>query len=224
MALLFSLSACRPKKTAAGGDDGKGSGTVDNGGKINIPQDKWPGALLPSDMPEYKKGKLNGHNSGGNEIMIVISETNEEDLDAYIKDLEKAGYVKKSGRYCKGLYEIDYQFNSDTVLQISVYKEQEQKWPKELLGDVPALQKGNLVSIIEPSEETGNYGDMYFINLTEDDIKEWEKSLEAKGFEVSDKSYSKKDVKYMGKSYSALEIYFESNGDDEWNLYFGYEE
>lgn len=175
-------------------------------------------------MPEYSKGKINGSNVSKNEVMIIVGQTNEEDLNAYIEKLTNNGYQEKSNQYCKGLIEIEFQFNTSDILQISVYQEEKLQWPKDMLGDVPPLTRGDLTSVSEPSEETGNYGDLYFINLTEDDIEAWESVLVQNGFEVSSKSYSKANVKYKGKAYSKLNIDFQSNGDNEWILYFGYEE
>ncbi|MCX7773930.1 MAG: hypothetical protein N2376_12545 [Clostridia bacterium] len=183
---------------------------------------EWPAQNVSPDMPPYPKGKMTGWNTWGgdeNSIFILIDGTSKDDLEAYTKELEKNGFYEDNGRYVKGVYSIEFQWNSDTILQISSYKEKVLSWPEDILKFVPPLEKGYLTNVNAPAEDNP-YGDLYFIGLTEEDIKAWEEVLKNEGFTVDSGTYSKENVKSGGKSYKHFSAFFESNGTNEWILYF----
>ena len=189
---------------------------------------KWPKDRLHSDMPEYKKGKLNGWNQwdSTNEysIFILIKDTGKADLDEYISQLKSAGFTAiNSNSFRKGIYDVEFQFNSDTILQISSYKADIFEWPKELVG-IPPITKGNLTAVTGPSEDYPDGIQLYYINLTVDDLMKWGKSLEAKGFEVDGLAISKSNADFNGKTYNSLYLQIEENGSDEWIIDFMYSE
>ncbi len=191
-----------------------------SGGKTN-----WPKEYLSPDMPPYTKGKIVVWNNSEGEfnVFIRIKDTNQQDLDEYIKELEKNGFYENNGRYCKDTFSIELDLYGNT-LDIDSYKEDVTDWPDDLLGFVPPITDGYLTSVNPPSEDTGNYGDLYFIELTEEAIDAWEAELKSKGFEVESRSYTLHDFKHKGKLYKSFSAFFENNGGNEWMLYFTFEE
>lgn len=180
----------------------------------------WPKDRLHPDMPPYSFGKMNGWNQWSDneyDIFMLIKETSQEDLDAYIKELEAAGFTENNRSYCKDLFSIKFQFNTSTILQISSYKETVEDWP-EWLDFLPPIGKGDLTSINAPTDDMP-YGDLYFINLTKEEIDAWFDTLKSAGFDVEDNYLMVKNVKYDGKKYDEFNAFFESNGDNEYILY-----
>lgn len=189
---------------------------------------KWPKDFIHPDMPEYKKGKLNGWNQWSkddpNNIFILIHDTIEEDLEAYKAELLAAGFKETDqGRYRKGLYDVEFRFNGDTILQISSYKAAVLAWPKDL-DFVPQIKKGNLSSIIKPSDDMPGYTQLYYINLTQADLDEWYKNLADNGFTVDNGAISKANVSFRGKTYTSLDIQCGENGTNEWMIDFSFSE
>jgi hypothetical protein len=187
--------------------------------------DEWPAEYLHPDMPPYPKGEINGcmpWEDDPYDLFILIKETSREDLDAYIEDLESNGFVENNGSYCKGLFTVEFQFNSSTVLQITSRKERVYSWPEDLMDIMPPLEKGDLIGFYYP-EDGELYGSLYFINLTREDIQEWEKTLEDAGFTVSDGYYEITDVVYKGKTYSRFYAFIDSNGPNEYSLFYQFE-
>ncbi len=183
----------------------------------------WPKEYLSPGMPAYTNGKINGWNTGGNgeyDIFILIKDTNQEDMDEYIKALIANGFKEDNRAYKKDAFTVKLQFNTDTVLQISSYKIEEMEWP-EMLSFIPPLKKGYLVSIEEPDED-GLYGYLYFQGITKADIQEWEKELPAAGITVDSGEYLKENVSFRGKNCN-FEAFFDSNATDEWGLYVSFE-
>jgi len=190
---------------------------------------KWPKERLNPDMPEYKKGKMNGWSKWNStdeySIFILIKDTGKADLDEYISQLKSAGFeaINKNS-FRKGIYDVELQFNSDTILQISSYKAEVYEWPKELAG-IPPIKKGNLTAVTGPSEDYADGIQLYYINLTEEDLTEWGKTLKTKGFEVDGLAiYNKNKVSFNDKAYGALYLQIEENGSNEWIIDFMYSE
>ena len=196
---------------------------------LNSDISKWPEDRLHPDMPEYKKGKMNGWSQWNStdeySIFILIKDTSKDDLEDYVSQLKSEGFeaINKNS-YRKGIYDVELQFNSDTILQISSYKAEVYEWPKELAG-IPPITKGNLTAVTGPSEDYADGIQLYYINLTEDDLIEWGKSLKTKGFEVDGLAiYNKNKVSFNGKTYGALYLQMEENGTNEWIIDFMYSE
>lgn len=185
----------------------------------------WPAEFLSLDMPEYTAGKINGWNTWGDskyDLFILIDNTSQKDLDAYIEALKANGFTEEGDRFIKDLFYVEFQFNATSILQISSNKEDLVEWPDDFLGFMPPVTEGYLVTVSPPSDEEP-YGDLYFIDLTEDEILTWESTLEDKGFTIDYGSYSKSDVTLNGKKYKHLSAFFESNGGNDQILYFSFD-
>ena len=187
----------------------------------------WPADRVHPDMPEYKKGKMNGWNQWSDnkyDVFMLIADTSEADLEEYKAKLVSAGFQLVNGSdYRKDAFEVKFQFNTDTTLQISSYKEEAISWPKALAG-IPPLKKGILSSVIEPPEGAPDTVQLYFVNLTQPDIDEWVKELEAKGFTGDSTGLSSSSATLNGKAYGSLYVQIQENGTDEWMIDFLYSE
>ena len=188
---------------------------------------KWPTKLVHPDMPVYQGGRLKGWNqwdkSNEYSIFILIENTNKADLSRYIALLKAAGFEEKnSDTYHKGLFDVRVQFNSETILQISSSKISGLEWPTALLKSVPEQKKGTLTGMIEPSEEMPDYLQLYYINLTRQDILVWLQDLQKAGFTVEGLGASKAKMTLNGKTYQSLSIQIEDNGETEWMIDFNY--
>jgi hypothetical protein len=178
-------------------------------------------------MPVYKAGKFKGWNrwdkSNDYRIFMLIEQTNQSDLDKYIVQLKAAGFEEKSSTtYHKDLFDVELQFNSNTILQISSNRIQVLEWPKTWLDGIPEQKTGALTGVIEPSEEMPDYVQLYFINLTHTDIDGWLQDLKKAGFKVEGDGASKGNVSLGGKTYKSLDIQIQENGTNEWMLDFNY--
>lgn len=216
--------------TNAADKDGASGGALGKATSILLDSDfsKWPKDRLHPNMPEYKKGEMNGWNQWDStkeySIFILIKDTGKADLDEYISQLKSAGFEEiNNNSFRKGIYDVEFQFNSDTILQISSYKADIFEWPKELAG-IPPITKGNLTAVTGPSDEYPDGVQLYYINLTEDDLMQWGKDLKAKGFEVDGLVISKNNVDFNGKTYNSLNLQMQENGSDEWIIDFTYSE
>jgi hypothetical protein len=188
---------------------------------------KWPSQLVHPDMPVYKAGKFKGWNywdkNDTSSIFMIIENTNQGDLDKYIAQLKAAGFEVKNGNiYHKGLFDVDLQFNAKTILQISSRKIKGFEWPAKLLSGIPELKKGTLTNIIEPSEDMPGYVQLYYVNLTGDDVRAWFVELQKAGFTLEDNFAEKTKAALQGKSYKTLNIQVEENGTNEWMIDFNF--
>lgn len=245
----FTLTACGISVKT--GTDGKGSGKgktaataptdSDDTGELTDEQldaalsllidsdhKKWPAERLHPDMPEYGEGTLNGWNQWSDneyDIFMLIKDTSEADLEEYKAALDSAGFQFVNGRdYRKDAFEIRFQFNTDTILQISSYKEETVSWPKDLAG-IPPLKKGILTGVIEPSEEVPDAVQLYYINLTQADIDEWKQELKDNGFSVGEYNDARlENATLRSKTYGSLYVQMQENGTDEWMVDFFYSE
>jgi len=191
-------------------------------GMLGVKSD-WPKDYLSPDMPRYMKGEIKGWSTGGRgeyDVFILIKDTCDKDFEEYIGMLINSGFQKNYDSYTKDAFTVKFQFNTDTLLQISSYRVEAMKWP-ELLSFVPPLNKGYLVAIEEPSEDV-SYGNLYFKGLTKADIKEWEEELKASGFTVDSGEYLKENVDFKARN-CRFSAYFDSNSTDEWSLCFSFE-
>jgi hypothetical protein len=193
----------------------------------NQDHSKWPSEFVHPDMPVYKAGKFKGWNqwdkNNNYRLFMLIEETNQSDLDKYIAQLKAAGFEEKSSlNFHKDLFDVELQFNSNTILQISSNRITVIKWPKTWLVGIPELQKGALTSMIEPCEEMPDYLQLYFINLSQEDINAWLQDLKKAGFETGSDNASKTNVKLGGKTYKSLYIQLQENGTNEWMVDFNY--
>lgn len=233
-------SNAEASKTAVKNDTGKSTGGTPNNDEVdaaikslesnafikamNQKNLTWPKNILHPDMPEYKKGKLivwaPWEKSNNDNIYILIKDTGKADLDGYIKEMEAAGFTPGNNKgYHKDLYDVTFQLNSDSILQISSYKTKVAKWP-DALSRIPPI-KGGALSVVEGSdEENPDSMNLYYINLPRENLEAWRKDLGAKGFDVKKDTITAKNVQFNGKTYPQAEIWYEENGTNEWNIYF----
>ena len=93
---------------------------------IEIEEGKWP-KDMPSDVPEFKKGKIDSSSavpvSGTTQMSVLITDVSEKDFTAYTADLVKAGFTEVmtanydgvlSGSYMKGENYLSLTLDSDT--------------------------------------------------------------------------------------------------------------
>ncbi len=188
---------------------------------------KWPAGLMHPDLPVYQAGKFKGWNqwdkSNTHSIFMIIEETNPTDLEKYITQLKTAGFEEKNTEtYHKENFDVKLQFNSPTILQISSSKIAGMEWPKVWLKGIPEPNKGTLTNMIEPSEEMPDYLQLYYINLTPEDVDAWLQALIKAGFSVEEHRASKANVSLGEKTYQSLRILIEDNGTNEWMVDFKY--
>lgn len=188
---------------------------------------QWPAGLMHPDMPVYQAGKFKAWNqwdkSNTYSIFMIIEETNQADLDKYITKLKASGFEEKNtDTYHKDNFDVKLQFNSNTILQISSSKITGLEWPNAWLKDIPEPNKGTLTNMIEPSEEMPDYLQLYYINLTPEDVNAWLQALKKAGFTIEGHSASKANVNLGEKSYHSLSIQIEDNGPNEWMIDFNY--
>jgi hypothetical protein len=193
----------------------------------NPDRTRWPAELLHPDMPVYQKGKLKGWNQWDKNkkysIFIIIEETGQADLDAYVSRLKSAGFEEKSDLiYQKDLFEVRLQFNSSTILQISSSRINTLDWPKALLAGIPEPQGGALTQVNEPSDDMPGYVHLYYINFTAEQVDTWLQELKKAGFEIEGHSASKSKMNLGDKAYNSVNIQIEDNGTNEWMVDFNY--
>ena len=188
---------------------------------------KWPTKFVHPDMPVYQAGKLKGWNQWekGKEynIFILIENTTKAGLDKYISQLKAAGFEEKnSDTYHKDLFDVRVQFNTQTTLQISSSKISGLAWPTAFLKNIPEQKRGTLTGLIEPSEEMPDYLQLYYINLTRQDVVAWLQELQKAGFTVEGLDAAKANMTLKGKTYPSLNIQIQDNGETEWMIDFNY--
>jgi hypothetical protein len=148
----------------------------------------------------------------------MIHDTNKGDLDGYLNQLKGKGWAEANDEYRLPPYYMDFQFNTDTTLQITFHKEDVLAWPKDRIPDIPAMTKGFLVQV-DYNSDMPDYLQLYAVGLSEDNIAEYGKLLVSKCFtDDGYLNYTKNGGTLNGKKYSKLTIWFENNGDDEWMI------
>ena len=170
------------------GEDALGK-ALDGGG---LTVEGWPEGKIPAEIPEYRKGKV--VNSGGyEEEYTILVETEEEELKEYLDQLEDSGwYVDRDDRFPMAREKnisLNFQFNSKTLLQISVYVQKQGSWPvDELPSDIFPPDKGTLVGEVAISDIGEREGTAYNIaygyeGLSIEDAGEYMQKLIDKGWQ-----------------------------------------
>jgi hypothetical protein len=179
------------------------------GGGITV--EGWPEGKIPAEIPEYKKGKV--VNSGGSEEeYTILVETNREELKEYLDQLESFGwYVDRDDRFPMARNKnisLDFQFNSKTLLQISIYVQMQGSWPgDELPPDVFPPDKGTLVGEVVISDVGEREDFIYYITydyegLSNEDVGEYMQKLIDKGWQ-GDEYMVSKIVEWKGSRFEA---------------------
>ena len=179
------------------------------GGGLTV--EGWPEGKIPDEIPEYKKGKV--VNSGGYaEEYTILVETEEEELKEYLDQLEGLGwYVDRDDRFPMARNKnisLNFQFNSKTLLQISVYVQKQGSWlGDELPSDIFPPDKGTLVGEVVISD-IGEKDDVVY-NITYDyeglsneDVVEYMQKLINKGWQ-GDEYMVSKIVEWKGNRFEA---------------------
>ena len=189
-------------------------------------KDDWPTEYLHPDMPVYTKGRISSWNTWDNynpyDIFIIIKDTNQEDLDEYILELEARGFYESSGYYSKDLFSVHFEFRSKDKLKINSYKTEPEEWPEEILGFMPPPRKGYLTYVgLEMGESV--WGDLRFIEMTEEDIEEYGNDLLAAGFKLDEYgNYIMENVRLNGKTFDEFSGFFERYDTRDWIFYFSF--
>ena len=179
------------------------------GGGLTV--EGWPEGKIPDEIPEYKKGKV--VNSGGYaEEYTILVETEEEELKEYLDQLEGLGwYVDRDDRFPMARNKnisLNFQFNSKTLLQISVYVQKQGSWPAdELPSDIFPPDKGTLVGEVVISDigerEDVAYNITYdYEGLSIEDAGEYMQKLIDKGWQ-GDAYMVSKIVEWKGNRFEA---------------------
>ena len=83
-------------------------------------KDDWPAEYLHPDMPVYTKGRISSWNTWDNynpyDIFIIIKDTNQEDLDEYMMELQARGFMKVPVTTAR----ISFQFTLSSAQRISL--------------------------------------------------------------------------------------------------------
>lgn len=200
--------------------DTNSSGASDPlGSLLNLTQTGWPKDDIPGSIPVYNKGEVINSGKDGKEYIILVDNTSEDDLNEYLRTLANNGWYTSSD-YAneKNLY-LYFQFNSDTLLQISVFVEELGTWPAdELPADIVPPEKGILIGEVDiyHDSDSNSYNINFVYNgLSEDDVREYMESYLEEGWE-GDEYMISKTIKWKGKSYK-VNIEPMPDGD---NIYF----
>lgn len=221
---LYLVSLTEPEPLEVPGGSGIDGSSIND---IMGIKDDWPAEYLHPDMPVYTWGRITGWNTWGPEnpynLFILIRDTSEEDLEEYRKELEARGFHGGPNSYSKDLFEIDFQFNSKDTLQISSYRDEVEEWPDEL-SFMPPPKKGYIIDFTMTEGGDTAYGELFFADMTEEDIEEYEKVLLEAGFTRRDHfSYSIGNVRLNGKKYDEFSGFFEYYDYMEWIFYYSFE-
>ncbi|HOQ76735.1 MAG TPA: hypothetical protein PK369_09240 [Thermoclostridium sp.] len=221
---LYLVSLAEPEPLEVQEGSGAGGSLIND--YLGIKTD-WPAEYLHPDMPVYTWGKITGWNTWGPEnpynLFIIIKNTSEADLEEYRRELEARGFSGSSDYYKKDDFSIEFQFNSKSTLQISSYRIETMDWPDEL-AFMPPPEKGKLVDFTLTDGEDSVYGELFFTDMTEDDVLAYEELLLEAGFTRTDYlSYSIDNVSFDGKKYGEFSGFFEGYSEDEWLFYYDLE-
>lgn len=177
----------------------------------------WPQGKVPAEILPYQRGKV--VNSGGTaEEYTILVETNRAELQEYLGELAALGwYVEDDGDYpTSRLLNIDlrFQFNSKTMLQISVYVKDLGLWPHDTLpADIFPPEKGTLIGEVQ-IQDLDAHGHQYMISyeydgLTEEDVAEYMEELIGQGWK-GDEYMVSKDIAWNGSTFDAsIEPYYD---------------
>jgi len=220
---LYLVSLTDPEPLEIQEDPGAGGFSLNEA--LGVKTD-WPAEYLHPDMPVYTWGRIAGWNTYSPDnpynLFIIIRDTGEDDLEEYRKELKARGFSGSSDYYRKDDFSIKFQFNSKTTLQISSYKVKSMDWPDEL-GFMPPPKKGKLVDFTMNEGGNSFYGDIFFTDMTEDDVLAYEQLLLEAGFIKKDYlSYYIDNVSFDGKNYGEFRGFFEGYSEDEWIFYYDF--
>ncbi len=131
---------------------------------------EWPSDSLPDGTPEYTGGKI-VNTGGSDDNFVILVEGSKEMIDAYLAQLESAGYGVDDTTAKKGGVTIDISDRGNGTWQIGVITLAAAGWPdtipsfitmpagKSLAGDPYLDDMGSLVNlsvdINDMSEEEG---------------------------------------------------------------------
>ena len=170
----------------------------------------WPEGKIPSDIPPYTQGRV--VNSGGSEDeYMILVETNRDELQEYLKELEDVGwYVDYDRSYPSSRLRnitLQFQFNSSTMLQMTVYVRKLGPWPADQLpADIVPPEKGTLigeVQIFGLDDDGIQYVVRYdYDGLTDADVSDYVAKLIERGWS-GDEYQLYKDVEWNGDLYEA---------------------
>ncbi len=178
----------------------------------------WPFERLPEGTPEYTGGKIINTGGPDGNFMILVEGT-EEDIDAYLSELEGAGYALDTSNNAakKGGTTITIDDRGNGTWQMGVVTFATADWPntipafilrpdgKALIGEPYLDDMGSLVNL------TLDVNDM-----SEDEGKAWLDEMTA----AWDDSYSGSDgsgqwvgtVEHEGKSWQVVAEIYEASG------------
>lgn len=170
----------------------------------------WPEGKIPAEIPPYTRGKV--VNSGGSpDDYMILVETNRDELQEYLQKLEDLGwYVDHDRNYPSSRLRnitLNFQFNSSTMLQISVYVRKMGSWPQDKLpADIFPPEKGTLigeVDIISSDDDGMLYYFVYdYDGLTEQDVMDYVNKLIEQGWS-GDEYMVAKQVEWNGRIFEA---------------------
>ena len=170
----------------------------------------WPEGKIPAEIPPYQWGKV--VNSGGTaEEYIILVETSRDELEEYLKELAALDwYVSDDRNYPSSRLKnitMEFQFNSKTMLQISVYVKGLGAWPENRLPvDIFPPEKGTLIGEVE-IYGLGDDGVQYIISyeydgLSDQDIMDYMTKLMEQGW-GGDEYMLSKVVEWNGSRFDA---------------------
>ena len=131
----------------------------------------WPKRELPGEIPEYKKGSVVSAGGDKNSYTILV-ETNRDELKEYLDQLEDSGWqVDRDYRFPyakKNNIQLDFMFNSDTLMVITVKSQEAGSWPAddEIPPDIIQPDKGMLAGEVVISDLGEREGEIINITLT----------------------------------------------------------
>jgi hypothetical protein len=136
----------------------------------DITKKGWPEGKIPDSIPEYEAGEVVNSGGNNNDYTILVDNTTRDDLDEYLEQLESEGwYINADPEwpYAQlGNIELRFQFNTETLLQISVYVTKKEPWPEEELPDeIIEPDKGEMIGGVSINELSDNPGEAYNISF-----------------------------------------------------------
>lgn len=184
-----------------------------------LSKNEWPKDLLPADMPEYTGGEIgNWGQTGETELIIKIKDSSEDELNAYLDQMEAAGWAVARGTYdssaAKGLYDVDFEWQG-SWLQIWIYWTKEGTWPADQLPP-DIYPPDNCLLVGDPDVWEEYDGKLYNFGFTCDGVDEaaaqaYLDSLMLNGWDGPGEYF--KDVSWKGKTWSAYLSLYETSGN-----------
>lgn len=171
-------------------------------GGFSLTREGWPTGDISENIPEYTMGEV--INSGGTEsdYTILVDNTSEEDLNKYLLQLEDNGWYTRSDYAEKQNISLNFQFNAENLLQISVYTQELGIWPSEKIpAEIVPPEKGILIGDVETSGDSNAYYISFeYSGLSEDDLRQYMESYLERGW-TGDEYYIRKNINWKGKNY-----------------------